>query len=188
MMTDKSIKIVEIFEDENKTEPKMELKESKVEVKSKVEAADNILQDPVIKYVDILKTPKNYKLSKESYMIFGRKYFECPLKLINDNIKLLDKNLREINFDMRVVDVKPFDMEIKTLYNENNRNVLTDDMNKAMAEVSPRYEHYINYSVQKKIYITCESTEEPMHISSTEINVLVIEKQNNIVLSEKILF
>ena len=190
MSVDKTPSIVEIFDDNTMSDKERTdniiQEETKTETKTGTKTESD---EPILKYADIVKIPRNYKLLKESYLIFGRKYYECPFKLVNDNIKLFDKDLVEIPFDIRVLIVKPFSIKIDTLYNENNQGILVGEINKTLLEICPKYEHYINYSDKpKNTFITCESSKEPMFMTSTEINIVIIEKKKNMTVSEKLIY
>src|ERR1700678_2557576 len=117
------------------------------------------------------KTAKLYTNLKLIYTIFGRKYYAVPLQLINDNIILNDIQDNKINYDIRTVKIEPFNIEIKTFFNENNLNILTSSINKYLSVYSPKYEHYIDYSKCDNIYITCTETSNPHSINCDEINL-----------------
>jgi hypothetical protein len=146
--------------------------------------------DDILEVLDISKTPKNFSGLQAAFNIFGRKYFKSPMRLINDDIRLLDKNMKEIPFDIRTISIKPFDIEIKTFFNENNRKILTDlKQNETVALVSPKYEHFINFSKDPaSTYITCLSDQEPVYLNCVEINVVHKLVKNGKIIKETPMF
>lgn len=164
-------RVVEVVESTPTVEPvKASKKQEKQE--NKDTPAKSIGGD-VTETLDIMDTPKTYAGFQSAWNIFGRKYYKIPLRLINDDIKLLDKNLKKISFDVRTITIEPYDIEIKTYFNENNRGVLKNSINGLIAKVCPKYEHFVNFSTNPEhTYITCASDQDPAYLKCNEINVL----------------
>lgn len=141
----------------------------------------------IIELLDYSKTPKTYTDLVSVGTIFNRTYYKVPLKLINDEIKLLDENQKEIPYDFRTILVKPFDIKIKTFYNENNRDILTDKVNKTIAMVAPKYEHYINFS-KDNVLITCLPEQKPVKLTCVEINAVHKLIKSGKLLKETLMF
>lgn len=188
-------KIVELFDDEtgqvgtqstnNQTVKKETVNDSKKEKTTNEELPEFKL----LELLEITGTPKQYKLAEPAYPnLLKRNYFKCPLKLINDNIKLFNKSMKEINFDVRTLKIEPFHVEINTYFNENNKNFLKTQFNDTVSLISPKYEHYINYSKADNIFITCDVNEIPVFLNSIEINMIhKLVKQDGVVVKQTIL-
>lgn len=157
----------------------MEIKELKTEEEeinflkphdiNRKQDSDNRKQDNISYEVVLL--PKTFKIEKPSFSIFGRNFYKLPLNNICDEIKVYDNTLSLISYEIRTVDINPYDIHIKTYFNENNHNILKGEINKVMSEIYPKYEHYINWSSSDKLFITCLNTVEVSNISCKEINV-----------------
>ena len=131
---------------------------------------------------------KTYSIISQSMVLFNKKFFKIPLTNICDDIKLLDKNMEPINFEIRTLVIDPYEVVIKTYFNENNLSILTGKLNEMLKVIYPKYEHYINWSTQNNIYITCLDTQEPAFLKCKEINITKKLMKNNKLEKEILLF
>src|SRR6185437_11832107 len=189
---DKENKEENIKDVANKEEKNENIKNS-TKAENKEEKAEENIEDKngpggMIEAWDLLKTPKMFPITPVVQNVFSRKFYKFPLKLFNENIKLLDKNMQEIPHDIRTVTIDPFEIRIITYFNENNQGVLKDASNNVITTVCPKYEHYINWSVKANhMFITCDSNQDPAFLQCVEINVVLKMFRNGKVLREKIM-
>lgn len=170
-------------EDQKSEHKIVELTESidKMEIKSE--------PDEISEVIDVMKTPRSYSGFELAFNIFGRKYYKVPLRLINDEIRVLDKNMKEIQYDIRTISVEPYDINIKTYYNENNRGDLLEKSSQMIALVCVKYEHYCNFSAKpKNTFISCLAEQDPVHINCVEINVVKKLIRNGKIIRETAMF
>lgn len=161
----------------------VEQTEAKLENEAKPEEKD----DRFLEVLDIVKKPRNYEKLQLVFNIFGRKYYLLPLKLINDDIVLLDKDMKKINYDIRTIHVEPFDITIRTFFNENNRGLLGNEFNDKINLICPKYQHYINYS-SSQVYISCLQDEHPIYLNCVEVNIVKKMIKNNRIIEESIIY
>lgn len=140
-----------------------------------------------LEILDIVKKPKSYDKLQLVFNIFGRKYYLLPLKLINEEIVLLDKNMKKIPYDIRTISVEPFDITIRTFFNENNREILKNEFNDKINLVCPKYKHYINFSTSQ-IYISCLQDERPIYLNVVEVNIIRKIIKNDKIIEESIIY
>ena len=119
----------------------------------------------------IISKGKSYKIQLV-YTLFGRKFYKTPLRFINKNIKLYDNFDNIIPHDIRTYNQQPYSHEVKTFFNQNNLGILKGDMNIVMAKIYPKYEHFVDFSSNNDIYITCSEKFEPEYITWCEFGVV----------------
>lgn len=134
----------------------------------------------------IHKINKTFSELKVDFIFLEKKYVKVPFNLINENIKLYQDSV-DVPFDIKHVNISPYSIEIHTLFNENNKNVLSNKMNIVMGTLFPKYEHYICYS-SNDFYISFDHSLNPNKITYTEINILNNIYNNNKIIASKLLF
>lgn len=112
-----------------------------------------------------VKKTQNSAILDECFVAFGRKYYKSSLQFICDNIKVMFKN-KEIDFDIRKIEVDNYKLTITTYFNENNLNVLTcpTDVQQFINKLIPKYEHFVNHT-NTNLYITVDEKDNPDKIT-----------------------
>jgi hypothetical protein len=125
----------------------------------------------IVEGYDLSTAEKRYTDLKSVFDIFGQKYYRCPLKGVNENIRLYDKSRKEVKYELRLVTIKPYDISITTVFNENNRGQLRNKLNVMFSVVCPKYEHFINHSASQELFVTCDSKTEVDSLEATEVSI-----------------
>ena len=87
--------------------------------RSLVEEEQN--KDELVEGYDLSVNARTHSTLTTVFDIFGNKYYKCPLEGINEDVRLYDKNNKEVKFDIRQVTIKPFEINIITCLNKKRK-------------------------------------------------------------------